>query len=489
MPSRLPDWLPLAIILLLATVLRFYRLGAENFWIDEIFSLRQIQPPLDAMEGFWTRTASRPLSLTLLYYSRQLGDSEFLARLPFAILGIINVAVLYALAREVAARSVALRASLFLALLPIHIWYSQEARWYTQWALLATLSYYALVRFWDSRRVRWWIGYVATAVASLYTYVVSLLLLGVHYLSGLLLPSRPGVRWKVLAGVLLAAVFAVPAFFVAAALPTGDGGGGVGTARQTSPVVLPYLLFAYVAGYTIGPTIAELHAFPSPASILRGHPEVVLYYAVFVTVSALGLWALRGRRTAGAILIPWVVVLPLLVFLGALLGGQTFNVRYTLAAVPGFVLLLSLGVEALGRWRLAGTVLVCTLFAFSLSNYYWDSRYDKEDVRGAIGAVREGPHGAELVAVVGQAGAAAEYYGEGLDVELLRGCLPGIEIRQTRVPQIEIAEVRTRPSFWLLVSRDWRGRSERCMEKLGATHRVAEHESYTGVDLYLMRQR
>lgn len=493
---RWPAWLPLALILALAAGLRFYRLGAENLWIDEVFSVRQAAPALEGVAGYWDldrQTTSRPLSLVLLHYVLALGNSEFLMRLPYAIMSILDVGALFLLSRELAGRRVALRASLFLAVLPLHVWYGQEVRWYAQWALLTTVSFLALVRLWKTGRKRWWVAHDVTLLLALYTYVVSLHLLIAQVFTAWLLPdrgARASFRRKVVVMTVLAAILALPVFIVALGLRAAGMDEMVGTPRTTTLVVLPYLFFTYVAGYTIGPTLAELHNLPSPVTLLTGFPEIVLYYVVFMPIAALGLWSFRRRPECGAVLGPWVMGLPLLVFASALIGGQTFNVRYTFAAVPGFALLLSLGVESLGRWRRAGTAAALALFALSLVNLHTNDAYNKEDIRGALRHVRASPFGDEPVAVVGQGLAAAVYYGEGLDLEVLIGCGGGERVgEKIQAPVVHLNDLQSEPVFWLMVSRDWKDRADRCADRLAATHQVGERSSFTGVDLLLIQRR
>ena len=158
--------------------------------------------------------------------------------------------------------------------------------------------------------------------------------------------------------------------------------------------------------------------------------------------------------------------------------------------MPGFAVLLSLGVESLGRWRTVGTVAVLALFGLSLVNFYTDPRYDKEDVRSALQYVRTSSFDDEPVAVVGQGLAAAVHYGDGLDLRRLIGCGPRNEgDRRDRAPEVGLSELRSEPVFWLLVSRDWRDRAERCAARMTASHAVRERSSFPGVDLLLLERR
>lgn len=492
-------WLPITLILALAAFLRLYHLGAEDLWVDEVLSLSQTQSPAEGVARFWRFAeiwSARPLSLALLHYVLQIGQSQFLVRLPYAIVSIADVGALYLVARGVAGRRPALRAALFLAVLPLHVWYGQEARWYAQWSLLSTLSFWALLGAWKTGRWRWWAGYAVTAAMGLYTYVVSLQLLAAQAVTAWLLPRRdpgPPFRRRFVVAALIVLALSWPMIHIALNLrvdSAGPGGGMVGTPRGTTLVVVPYTFFSFVAGYTVGPTVAELHAFPGPAWILREFPEIVLYYAIFGTFALLGLWALRRRGPAAAIVLPWSVGLPLIVLASAILAGQTYNVRYGFAAVPGFALLLSLGVESLGRWRAVGTALAVALFAFSLGNYYWNPRYDKEHLREATSYIRSGPDGDAPVAVIGQGGSVAIHYAPDLALRRLYGCRPSEpDVVGRVVPAVRIEDLRAERRWWLLVSRDWVDYAGVCLERSEATLEVVEQRSFPGVELFLLQRR
>ncbi|HKY59959.1 MAG TPA: glycosyltransferase family 39 protein [Gemmatimonadota bacterium] len=494
--TRPPSWLLPALILILAAALRLANLGAENLWIDEIFSLRQAGPPLEQIAKYWGLDEGgtiRPLALVLLYWVRGLGSSEAMARLPFALVGILDVAALYLVARELVDRRTALTAALFLALMPIHVWYSQEVRWYAQWSLLTTLSFWALVKAWKTDRIGWWLAYIGTAALNLYTFIITAHVLVMQVITAWFLPDR-GRRWifrgKAFACFAVIGVLGLPAVMHALGMGGGGGPGGevVGTDRPLSLASLPYTYFAFVAGFTVGPTVAELHDLPAAASILREHPEVLLYLVAFGPLFLMGLWALRTRRDLAAVLLPWAFGVPILVFTSAALSGQTYNVRYVYPAVSAVPLLLAVGVESLGRWRVPAVAVVVILFGFSLSNYYLVPKYDKEHMREAMTFVGERGDVEDPVAVVGQALASAEYYGPNLAVERLRGCRA--ERRGEAQPAMYRPEdLRDDPDVWLVVSRDWDKEASDCRRALATTHEVVDRRAFIGVEVYRLRRR
>ncbi len=493
---RPPSWVLPALILALAAALRLAHLGAENLWIDEIFSLGQAGPPIEQVARYWDfedRRMTRPLSLVLLHWVREIGSSPFLSRLPYALVGILDVAALYLVARELVHRRTALTAALFLALMPIHIWYSQEVRWYAQWSLLTTLSFWALVKAWKTDRTGWWLAYVGAAALNLYTFIVTLHVLVAQAITAWFLPGR-GRRWvfrgKALAALTAVGLIGLPALAIALGLGGrgGGGGGGVGTPRPISLVALPYTFFAFVAGFTVGPTVAELHDLPAAGTILRQHPEVLLFLAVFAALFLTGVWALRTRPDLAAVLLPWMFGVPILVFASAALSGQTYNIRYAYPAVPSAALLLAVGVGSLGRLRVPAMALAVILFGFSLSNYYLAPAYDKEHMREAMAFVRERGEAEDPVAIVGQALVAAEFYGPNLTIERLQGCRGESRV----VPPATVfrpEDLGDDPHVWLVVSRDWDKEAVACRRALATTHDVVVRREFTGVEVYRLRRR
>jgi hypothetical protein len=154
---------------------------------------------------------------------------------------------------------------------------------------------------------------------------------------------------------------------------------------------IPYAAFAYSVGFTLGPSLRELHQEPSIQRVLARHGVVVAWVGVvFGTLAVLGV--ARGARAYGR----WAVAEPLLYIAVPLVAtlalnwqnAKAFNVRYVLVGLPMYVALVAVGIASLRRRRewLAGGLVVATCAA-SLWNYYFEPRYAKEDVRGAVRTV------------------------------------------------------------------------------------------------------
>ncbi|MCA9927855.1 MAG: glycosyltransferase family 39 protein [Anaerolineales bacterium] len=125
----------LAFITAIAAGLRFYKLGEWGFWGDEYITVRKA---LDVFGGGITRQSPFMLSTHLVLNS--LGVSEWSARLVSTIVGIITIPIFFLLVKRLFDVHVAVIAALFLAIAPWHIYWSQNARFYTTMLLFYTAA-------------------------------------------------------------------------------------------------------------------------------------------------------------------------------------------------------------------------------------------------------------------------------------------------------------------------------------------------------------
>src|SRR5579883_2590642 len=139
----------IASVLTLATLLRFYGLVRQSAWADEITTLF-ITDPSASFASFWQRVLSDthpPLYYLLIRaWSAAFGQSDLAARLPSAIFGVVAVAAAM-IAFNGCRFHTRLTLSLFLALSPGAIEYSQEARSYSLLLLLSTIITGACFQF------------------------------------------------------------------------------------------------------------------------------------------------------------------------------------------------------------------------------------------------------------------------------------------------------------------------------------------------------
>ena len=146
---QLPRWWPLAACMLLAAALRLSTLGLQSFWYDEAFTpVHVLHPSLSATLHAVVHTENSPPLWYILEWLdwRVLGSGEVALRLPSALAGIATVPVAWWLGCELAGRRAAVGCALLVAVNPLFVWYSQEARVYGLFVLTAALATVCFVR-------------------------------------------------------------------------------------------------------------------------------------------------------------------------------------------------------------------------------------------------------------------------------------------------------------------------------------------------------
>lgn len=171
--DRLARWAPW-LAMSAAFVLRATTLARKSLWLDELVTL-QI-----ADRGVWDIIALRwdphpPLYYLFMHYWLRLGQSEVLLRLPSAVFGALSVGLLYAFVRQWGSRWTALAAAVLLAIAPMHVWYSQEARMYAMVCLWGMASALAFSRAMRSGNGLTWGAWIVVTALGLYTHYSMLL--------------------------------------------------------------------------------------------------------------------------------------------------------------------------------------------------------------------------------------------------------------------------------------------------------------------------
>jgi mannosyltransferase len=186
---ELVGWWPLAALTLLAAVLRISTLDLQSFWYDEAFT------PVHVLHQSFSATLravshtenSPPLWYVLEWLDfRLLGSSEFALRLPSALAGIAVVPVAWACGEIVAGRRAAIASAALVAVNPLFVWYSQEARAYGLFVFTAALSILCFLRLrerQDTPRVAAFAGAGILALLSHYFAVFMLAAMAVWLLA------------------------------------------------------------------------------------------------------------------------------------------------------------------------------------------------------------------------------------------------------------------------------------------------------------------
>jgi hypothetical protein len=461
---------PLVAVLLLAAAIRLAGLQQESFTMDEVTELHLARGTVAEI----TRQADGfpPLYSLLLKGWIGLWRSADAARGLSALLGVLAVWAMYRIGMEAGGRPTALAAGLLLAVSPVHVWISQEARAYPLTFLLAALAVWRFTRALRTDARRDWLAYGAVAAAGLYAHYYLGLLALLHALwtlASVIRGRRPG---PALAGHLVLGLLALPVL----ALLQAD------LAAQVRARVTPfslgsvgYTLYAFVMGFSTGLSLRELHEAGLRAALAGFAPWL----------AALGLSAgllLRPavqvvrRRPAAAAYAAVIVLVPI-----ALCGllSETLSVKYKVnyvlwAAIPLLLLIAHVVVEGWGRPATrAAACLYLVLAAASLASRHLVDDYRNEDLRAtAAHLARVTPAGTPVVVVPDYMADAVRYY-----------LGPAWPVRALDARDERLAEV-ARP-FRLVYTRPFDGDPDRRLRRdLEAAGDVRLEARFAGVDLW-----
>ncbi|MEO7986730.1 MAG: glycosyltransferase family 39 protein [Gemmatimonadales bacterium] len=441
-------------ILLLALGMRALGLDGQSLSMDELTELAIGRSPvrsiLVARDGF------PPLYHTILHGWLTVFSGDLAARWLSVALGTLSIWAVWGFARRAGGSRIALWTALLVAVMPFHIWHSQEGRSYILYYLFAAATMWSLYTAVETDSPRAWSAYAVAALAGLLThyYFGLIVLIGVIFV---IVERRGRGPWRraVLAHAVLA-VGCLPVLWLLrgdlsseAVMPFAIG---------FHPAAVGYALFSFLSGYTLGPSPRELHDQPAGQAIAAAAPWLLLSAAAAGALLFQGLRRLGARR--------WTVFLivatlgPLVVCaLAADLLGVTFQVRHVLWASIPLMVVLGAGASQAGTSRVAALALVTLLVLFGVSRYnrLTVPDYQTEDLRSA-GKYLEGQDSSAPVLVLTgyMAGPVRHYLGEGWKVYQV----PDVGAGGRGLPEAMRFADSTAPSgspFWLVYTREFHG--------------------------------
>jgi mannosyltransferase len=366
---RLPGWWPLAALILLAAALRLSTLTEQGFWYDEAFTpVHVLHAGLGATLKSFVHSENTPPLWYLLAWAdaRVLGDGALALRLPSALAGISTVPVVWAIGSELSGRRAALIGAALVAVNPLFVWYSQEARAYGLFVFFAALAMLCFARL---------LHEPSGGRAAAFALSGALALLTHYFAAFLLVPMALWLlRERAARRAALPAIGAL-ALVGLALLPLISAQGGHGTqwiGRWALSSRLQAIPQYYLTGYSGGPLghgIELLVALPLLAGALlggwrlfaapaRGASQSVPPSSSPAPASARGGDSSPSRSREGAAICLWIAAFAVLApIVLAVLGADYLAPRNLVGAmIPLSVLIAILlaAIDGLLGWLLAG---------------------------------------------------------------------------------------------------------------------------------------
>jgi 4-amino-4-deoxy-L-arabinose transferase-like glycosyltransferase len=369
------------VVALLGGLLRFYGYDRLSLWLDEGFTVMFARMPWDQVLGLrGAYDPHPPLYYALVKLASVLAPEVSAGRLLSVVAGTLAIPVVYVLGRKLFNPWAGLAASASMALAPLHVWYSQEARQYALTFLLVALSYYALLSFYREPQWLWALLYGASTLVSMYIdYSPLYALLPQFVLLPLVLKKHgrratPLFAWGVMA--VIGYLPWVPQMLATSRLGDQSRASFLGaTEYRVHASIRSILGFAENGSYFYSGAPTPWAAWPVLHDLALG---------VLLATFVLGLLLLWTRSPIGLAFVACLSVGTILVAIGMSLLSPGYADRTVIYSVLGWALLLgALATFSLPRWLslLRWASLVCLLLVFAVSLFTVYTHADKEHWR------------------------------------------------------------------------------------------------------------
>jgi mannosyltransferase len=193
----------LTAVLTAAAAIRFIAIGHQSYWFDESVTVADVRPP--SLGGVLSTVAqlesSPPLYYMLVWvWAKLFSLGEAGLRSFSALAGTGTVAVAWAAARRLLNRRAALVTAALLAVNPMLVWYSQEARAYSLLTLFGALSLLFFARLREHPTPANAAGWAVACTLAVLTHYFAAFLFAAEF-AWLMIELLPARRLVVLASV------------------------------------------------------------------------------------------------------------------------------------------------------------------------------------------------------------------------------------------------------------------------------------------------
>ncbi|MBS1505294.1 MAG: glycosyltransferase family 39 protein [Bacteroidetes bacterium] len=318
----------LLVILIIGTLIRINSLEATGLWMDEIHSTVGTDPDKTIGEVIeYCKTDQPPVFFVLLHsWFKIFPYNDFYGRLFALITGVLGIASMFFLGREVKNNATGLLAAFLTMINYFHVDFSRQVRFYPLLFFFSSLSYLFFIRVLKRKRLVDFIAYTLFSAALLNTHYYGMVVMMSQLILFVFI-----IFWKKIKDVK----------FIAACILSGVVAG-------LSFVHWLPVIFADVK-------ISQFHIQPVPWYFLAQYYWI--YFRDVVTCIISGLLILMAIRSMTSrliekkteiddvVLIGWIVLSFLIPLVYSWIKIPMLETRYTFIALPAILLLAALGLE------------------------------------------------------------------------------------------------------------------------------------------------
>jgi hypothetical protein len=349
------------VLLIVAAALRFYRLGFQSAWIDELHTLKESDPMLTFSEFHQVIMFREGIPhfyfIILRWLEFAFGSNIVVVRSLSAVAGIASVYFIYLLGKALWSKPAGLIAAALLTFNLFHIEYSQEGRSYALMLCFTVLAFYYTVRLVQDMNLK------NAILSGLFT--------------GLITNTQPIALVNVITIYLLLLIVLIV------------------SKAQERKKVFKYsfisgmtALVVFIPVYQIVMKVSEIKSMwiPAPtldsvASVfvkLSGHSRIMACLTVIAAAVIFALIVMRRRQHKGllenrllfafVVLSMWILVESGIIITKSILGESIVLGRYFIGLVPALCLCLAIAIDQLNAKiaKITITAALCMVMGYRL---------------------------------------------------------------------------------------------------------------------------
>lgn len=354
----------LAVLLITAFLLRFYNLGFQSLWLDELHTVIEADPSLKLSELFFYLKCCDQHPPLFYFIERFIfiifGHSDLVARLFPAIAGTLSVFTLYLLGKEIHSKETGFIAALLTCFNYFNIYYSQEARNYILAFLLTALSFLFLLKWINNTGRKNGLFYILFTVLLLYTHYYGLFIFVSQAIIG-------GVYWLFFSDNKKGFIKGFALLYATVAL----------CFAPWVPFILEMIKIKsfWIGEINSGFAIDYFKEFFGNNQLL--YPFLIIFLLLyFITISVEKKDKKNNQKVFGFVVISiWITVTLLIPYLRSVITIPMLQPRYTIVILPAFILMMAMGIESIKHKIVRYTVvsiflLISTVDLLGVKKYY-----------------------------------------------------------------------------------------------------------------------
>ncbi|NIM97944.1 MAG: hypothetical protein GTO24_07675 [candidate division Zixibacteria bacterium] len=351
----------LSLIVMLGAALRFYDIGAESYWQDEIYEVYKAQGRLGPIVDVVQSGAPPVYHILAHLWVTAFGTSELAARSLSTVAGIISIAVMYVVARELFGKRVALISAFLIAISEFQIHYSQEFRFYSLFLLMTSLSFLSYIRALRSKKLGYFFLYVVASGLMYYTHTFGIFVLLAQNLCFLMQRRRyreVRIHWFLSQTLILMSIGPHFLLHFVSKITAGSYGpyGPLGW-DPAHPLWYPL----HNALWYVFPLRHERTWVNVIVVLLVGMAFFVTATLIFAMSKGRQKWLatvrgliesvkeLSSKNDELCLVCLWFLCPIVMPFILSRLIGHMYEARYTISASPAFYLLVAVGITTIRR--------------------------------------------------------------------------------------------------------------------------------------------